>query len=116
MKFLSYPRPFWLNLIMIVSSVTLIGIIWALIAQDIDAISNTYFLGTLVLWIVAVVPAFGEMGGNVKIRLEARKSGKNAKQMINAQEEKYQRGGKVTFLFGLAGFICFILAFATLAL
>jgi len=116
MKFISSPRPFWLNLILIVGAVTLIGITWALIAQDISAVSNTYFLSTMVLWIVAIVPAFGEMGGNVKIRVEARKSGKDAKQMINAQEEKYQRGGKVTFLFGLAGFICFILAFASLAL
>jgi hypothetical protein len=116
MKFLSSPRPFWINLVLIIVAVTLIGIIWSLITQDVGAISNAYFLGTLVLWIVAVVPAFGEMGGNVRLRLEARKSGKDAKQLINAQEEKYQRGGKVTFLFGLAGFICFILAFASLAL
>ena len=116
MKFISSPRPFWLNVILIIGAITLIGTIWALIAQNIDAISNTYFLSTLVLWIVAIVPAIGEMGGNVKIRVEARKSGKDAKQMINAEEGKYQRGGKVTFLFGFAGFICFILAFATLAL
>jgi len=116
MKFLSSPRPFWLNLILILGVVTLIGIVSYLVVQDTGAISNVYFLGTFVLWIIAVVPAFGEVGGNVKIRANARKTGKDVKQLINAQEGKYQQGGRVTFLFGLAGFICFALAFVTLAL
>jgi hypothetical protein len=116
MKFLSSPRPFWLNLLLLVSTVTLIGLVWYLFAKDAGAISNAYFLGTLAFWIIAVVPAFGEVGGNFKIRSEARKSGKEAKPMIHAAEEKYQEGGRITFLFGLAGFICFALAFVTLAL
>lgn len=116
MKFLSTPRPFWLNLLLIVGGVTLIGFIWYVFVPNIGVLSNTYFLGAFFLWIAALVPAFGEMSGNVKIRSEARKAGKDAKPMIQAAEEKYQQGGRTTFLFGLAGFICFILAFVTLAL
>ncbi|NUM49006.1 MAG: hypothetical protein HUU38_30245 [Anaerolineales bacterium] len=116
MKFFSSPRPFWLNLVLIVGAVTLIGVIWFLFAQNPGAISNAYFLGAFLLWIAALVPAFDEVSGNVKIRTEARKAGKDAKPMIQAAEEKYQKGGRTTFLFGLAGFICFILAFLSLAL
>lgn len=116
MKFLSTPRPFWLNLLLIVGGVTLVGLIGYLFARNTGMISNAYFLGAFLLWIGALIPAFDEMSGNVKIRSEARKTGKDAKPMIQAAEEKYQKGGRTTFLFGLAGFICFILAFVTLAL
>lgn len=116
MKFLSTPRPFWLNLLLLVGGVTLIGLIWYLFTQNTGTISNTYFLGAFLLWVAALVPAFDEMGGNVKIRVEAHKSGKDVKPMIRAAEERYQKGGRTTFLFGLAGFVCFILAFVTLEL
>lgn len=116
MKYLVSPRPFWLNLLLILALVTLVGVIGFLLTQQTTFISNTYFFGTLVLWVIATIPAFTETGGNFKIRLDARKTGQNAKELIRAQEEKYQRGGRVTFLFGLAGFLCFILAFLTLSL
>lgn len=96
--------------------VTLIGVIWYLFAQNTGALSNTYFIGAFFLWILALIPAYDEMSGNFKIRAEARKTGKDAKSMIKSAEEKYQKGGRTTFLFGLAGFICFVLAFLTLAL
>lgn len=116
MKFLTTPRPFWANLLLIIGLVTLAGLVFSLFTRSFTALSNTYFLATLVLWIVAVVPAFTETGGNLKIRASARKTGKDAKEMIHAQEEKYQKGGRVTFLFGLAGLLCFILAFVSLAI
>ncbi|HNB54935.1 MAG TPA: hypothetical protein PK530_23500 [Anaerolineales bacterium] len=116
MKFLTTPRPFWLNLLLIVGGVTLIGLIGFVFVRNTGIVSNAYFVGAFFLWIAALVPAFGEMSGNVKIRTEARKTGKDAKRMIQDAEEKYQQGGRTTFLFGLAGFICFILAFLTLAL
>lgn len=116
MKFLSSPRPFWLNLLLIVSGVTLIGLIWFLFAGKTGAISNAYFIGAFFLWIYALFPAFDEIGGNIKLRSEARKTGKNAQRLIAAAETKYEKGGKKTYLYGTAGFVCFILAFATLAL
>lgn len=116
MKFLSTPRPFWLNLLLLVGGVTLLALLWYLLVQEVGVISNTYFIGAFFLWIAALVPAFDEMSGNIKIRAEARKTGKDAKPMYQAAEEKYQQGGRLTFLFGLAGFLCFVLAFVTLAL
>jgi hypothetical protein len=116
MKFLSSPRPFWLNLLLLVGSVTLIGLIWYLFTQSAGALSNTYFIAAFFLWIAALVPAFGEMGDHIKIRREARQTGKDAKPLLQAAEKEFKKGGRTTFLFGLAGFICFILAFVTLAL
>ena len=116
MKFLSASRPFWLNLFLIIGAVTLLGILGYLLFQDAGILSNIYFLGAFALWIVAVIPAFIEIGSSLKIRSDARKRGKDAKLMLHAAEQKFQEGGQITFLFGLSGFICFILAFVTLAL
>mgnify|MGYP001450007822 CR=1 FL=1 len=116
MKFIFAPRPFWLNLIILVGIVTLIGFIWFLFTRNVSALSNTFFLGAFVLWLVAVVPAFGEMGSNIKIHIDARKEKKDALTMLREAEQKYQEGGRITYLFGLSGLICFILALASLAL
>lgn len=116
MRFLPASRPFWQNLLVIIGAVTILGLLGYALFQDAAVLSNIYFLGAFVLWIVAIVPAFTEMGSSLKIRAEARKRGKDVKLMRHAAEKKYQEGGRITFLFGLSGFVCFMLAFVTLAL
>jgi uncharacterized membrane protein len=112
----SSSRPFIINLFIILGVVTLIAIGMSLLNRDVSAASNTYFLGSFLLWIVAVIPIISEISSNTKIRIKARKEGKSAKKQIIDHEDKYQQGGRITFLFGIAGFICFILAFLLLTI
>ena len=113
-NFLTSRRPLVVNLILILGAVTLIALIAYALSGSSNAISNVYFISAFLLWVVAVIPLFTEVGGNTKLRLQARKEGKNVYELISEQEEKYQRGGRVTFLYGSAGFICFFLAFVVL--
>jgi hypothetical protein len=106
------PRPFLLDLLIILAVVSLIG----LVLQWLTSLSNTYFLAAVILWIVAIIPVFGEVGGNTKTSLQARKEGKKAREVIMQEEAagKYSRGTRITFLYGLAGFVSFLLALLTL--
>lgn len=108
------PRPFWLDLAILVAGISLVGLL--LSAIDVAPLSNTYFITAVVCLVVAVVPIFTEIGGNTRTSLQARREGKPARDAIRELEKsgKYSRGTRITFLFGLAGFMCFVLAILTL--
>ncbi len=109
-------RPFLLDLLIILAAASVSGLLISL--TGLTSLSNCYFLATVMLWIVAAVPIFGEVGGNTKTSFQARKEGKKARDVILQQEAqgKYSRGARITFLYGAGGFICLILAFVTTSL
>ena len=38
----------------------------------------------------------------------------HSRELVMGQEEKYNRGWRVTFLYGMSGIICFVMAFVSL--
>jgi hypothetical protein len=108
--------PFWQKLLLLTGLIVVIALLGGLITGSVGMISNIFFLAAFVLWIIAVIPAFGEVGSNTRLTIQARKEGINPKKLIDDKEEHYRARGRITFLFGLCGFICFLLAFVTLIL
>jgi len=107
-------KPFWLDLLIVFGSVSVAALLGGVLTGSAGMISNVYFVAAVVLWIVAVVPIFGEVGGNAKLTVQARKQGIRPKDLIQAQEPQRQRAGRVTFLYGLSGILSFIFAFVAL--
>ena len=108
------PRPIWQGFLIILGIVTLIALIGLLVFQDVSVASNVYFIAAVVLWIVAVVPVFGEVDGNARLTRKAQRENLDRRELVMGQEEKYNRGWRVTFLYGLSGIICFVMAFVSL--
>lgn len=113
-QFLKSPRPFWLDALLLLASIALVGLILSLISSTV--ISNVYFIAGIAFLLVAALPIFTEIGGNAKTSRQARKEGKNPLEIIKEQEKtgRYSRGTRITFLFGLCGFLCFVLAILTI--
>ena len=108
------PRPFWLDVLLIVAGVSVLGVILSLVSNTI--LSNVYFISAFVCLLIAAVPIFTEIGGNTRTSMQARREGKMPREAIQNLEKagKYSRGTRITFLFGISGFICFVLAFLSL--
>lgn len=102
-------RPFWLRYLQImgIDSAIVFGLAWLL--GDALQVSNFYFLSSLVLFVIAVIPIFSEVGGNVRIvgRLGR---GETMRDIVQKQEKTAQRGAQQTYLYGLCGITAFILA------
>ena len=113
-RILESPRPFWLNTLLLLASTSLIGLILSLISNI--SLSNVYFIAGTLFLLISSVPIFTEMGGNARSSRKAIKEGKNPLEYIQQQEKegKYSRGTRITFLFGMSGFICFVLAVLTI--
>jgi len=113
-NFLEPPRPFWLDLLLLLVTTSLVGLILTLVSSVL--LSNVYFLAGIAFLLIAIVPIFSEMGGNARAGRQARKEGKHPFEVIKENEKsgKYSRGSRITFLFGLSGFLCFALAILTL--
>ena len=109
------PRPFLLDLLILLAGISLVGFLITLIFSTV-LLSNMYFIATVLCWLVAAVPIFGEIGGNTKVSFQARKDGKIAREVIAEREKagKYRKGTRITFLYGIGGFLSLILAFLTL--
>ena len=106
-------RPFWLNALILVAGASLASYVLSRITEI--SLSNFYFLIGIVLLIISVVPIFSEVGGNARVGVKARQAGKPIREAIADREKsgRYDQGTRVTFLYGICGFICFILAVAT---
>lgn len=106
-------RSLWFDIVMVLAITSLGGLLLALIG--ISSLSNVYFLAGAAFLLVSAVPIFTEFGGNARTGIRARKDGKNPLEAIRKNETsgKYNRGTRITFLFGLSGFICFGLAILT---
>ena len=62
-----------------------------------------------ILLVIAVIPVFTEMGGNLKLAGKVLK-GEEAEKLVKAQAERSRLGTRKTYLYGLAGITTFVLA------
>ena len=108
------PRPFWLDVLILLAGTSVVGWILSLVSSVL--LSDVYFVAAASFLVVSAVPIFTEMGGNARVGRQARKEGRRPIEAIQEREKsgRYDRGTRITFLFGLSGLICFILAILTL--
>lgn len=108
------PLPFGLSVLGLVLGPGALGLLLTLFTGIL--ISNVFFIAAILYLLVAVVPIFTEVGGNARAGLQARREGKAARDVIAGFEKagKYSSGTRITFIFGLSGLLCFVLAVLTL--
>lgn len=109
-------RPFWQQYLLIMAVDTIIVLIGALLLGNIQQISNLYFWSTLMLLIIAAIPIFIEVGTRVISIGSAAKDSDEAAEQLKERQNKFDRGARITYLFGLASVTTFILAVITLAI
>ena len=109
-------KPFWqLYLILLLLDTTLV-LIGSLLLGDIRQMSNLYFLSTLRMFIIAAIPIFFEIGSSAKLIGRSLKDGEEVGDEMNNKRKTFDRGARITYLFGSTGITTFILAFLTLGL
>ena len=106
-------RPFWQQYLIVLG--VNIGLVLVLgLFAGFHQLSNLFFLSTILLLIVAVVPIFGEFGSSGKVIREMQKKGVSVTDeeanRLKEQLDKNRRGTRTTFVFGLAAITAFILA------
>jgi hypothetical protein len=115
MKFFMSPdkqRPFWLRYLILLGFICLIVFGASALVQlfgGTSQVSNFFFLSTLVLLVMAVIPIFTEMGGNLRAAGKTLR-GEEAEDLIKAQAARSRSGAQKTYLFGLLGITTFILS------
>ena len=109
-------RPFLLQYLMIMGVVTIIVIVGSLLLGNIRQISNLYFWSTLILFIIAALPIFTEVGSSAKTVGKALKAGEKVGEQLKEKKTTFDRGARITYLFGLSGITTFVLAILTLAI
>ncbi len=109
-------RPFWQQYLMVIGIDTVIVFTGALILGDLRQMTNLYFWSTLILFIIAAVPVFTEVGTSAKIAGKALKNGEKVGSQLKEKQPTFDRGARITYIFGLSAFTTFILAILTLAI
>lgn len=109
-------KPFWQLYLLILLIVTTLVVIGALLLGDIRQMSNLYFWSTLIMFIIAAIPIFFEIGSSAKIIGRSLKEGEEIGDQMQNKKQTFDRGARITYLFGLTGISTFILAFLTLGL
>ena len=109
-------RPFWQQYLFIMAVDTIIVFLGVLLLGNIQQISNLYFWSTLVLLVIAAIPIFIEVGTRVKSIGSVAKDSDEAAEQLRERQSKFDRGARITYLFGLASVTTFILAVLTLAI
>jgi uncharacterized membrane protein YhaH (DUF805 family) len=109
-------KPFWQLYLLILLIITALVLIGALLLGDIRQMSNLYFWSTLIMFIIAAIPIFFEIGSSAKIIGRSLKEGDEIGDKMKNKKETFDRGARITYLFGLTGISTFILAFLTLGL
>lgn len=107
-------RPFWQQYLMVISIDTLIVFIGAIILGNLRQMSNLYFWSTFIFFIIAAIPVFSEVGTTVKVAGKAIKDGEKIGSQLKEKQAAFDRGARITYVFGLAGITTFILAFILL--
>ena len=110
----SKPGPFWQQYLLIIGIDTLIVFLGSLLLGDLRQMTNLYFWSTLILLVIAAVPIFTEVGTSAKIAGKAIKDGEEVGSQLKEKQSSFDRGARITYLFGLAALTTFILAFVTL--
>jgi hypothetical protein len=109
-------RPFWQQYLILIVVVTGIVFIGSLLLGNLLQMSNLYFLITLIFFIIAAIPVFSEVGTSIKIAGKAFKDGEQVGNKIKDKQPAFDRGARITYLFGLSGITTFILAILALGL
>ena len=68
------------------------------------------------MFIFAAIPIFFEIGSSAKIIGRSLKEGEEIGDKMKNKKQTFDRGARITYLFGLSGISTFILAFLTLGL
>lgn len=110
----SKPSPFWQQYLLIIGIDTLIVFLGSLLLGDLRQMTNLYFWSTLILLVIAAVPILTEVGTSAKIAGKAIKDGEEIGSQLKEKQSSFDRGARITYLFGLAALTTFILAFVTL--
>jgi K+-transporting ATPase A subunit len=109
-------RPFWQLYLIILIIDTALVFFGSLILGDIRQMSNLFFWSTLIMLIVAAIPIFFEIGSRAKIIGKSLKEGEEVSSQMEDKKKSFDRGARITYLFGLSGITTFILAFLALGL
>lgn len=105
-------RPFWVRYLLLLAVDSLIvlilsGVIYLLGGSN--QISNLYFLSALVFFVIAVVPVFSDMGGNIRVAGKTLK-GEDTEELAKKHASKSQMGARTTYLYGLVGITVLVLS------
>lgn len=109
-------EPFWQLYLILLLLDTALVLIGSLLLGDIRQMSNLYFLSTMIMFIIAVIPIFFEIGSSAKLIGRSLKDGEEVGDEMKNKRKTFDRGARITYLFGLTGLTTFILAFLTLGL
>ena len=109
-------KPFWQLYLILLLLDTALVLIGSLLLGDIRQMSNLYFLSTMIMFIIAVIPIFFEIGSSAKLIGRSLKDGEEVGDEMKNKRKTFDRGARITYLFGLTGITTFILAFLTLGL
>jgi hypothetical protein len=101
---------------MVMGVVTIIVVVGSLLLDNIRQISNLYFWNSLILFIITAVPIFTEVGTRVKIAGKALKDEVKVGDQLKDKKSAFDRGARITYVFGLSGITTFVLAILTLAI
>ena len=107
-------RPFWQQYLIIMAIEILIVLVGSLLLGNIRQMTNLFFWSTIILLIVAVIPIIFEVGISAKIAGKAIKDGEEVGTQLKEKQSTFDRGARITYLFGLAAITTFLLALVTL--
>lgn len=109
-------RPFWQLYLAILLITTILVFLGSILLGDLRQMSNLYFWTTLIMFIVAAIPVFFEIGSSAKIIGKSLKDGEKVGSKMKDKKKTFDLGARITYLFGLSGITTFILAFLTLGI
>jgi hypothetical protein len=106
-------RPFWLEYLRVMGIDAAI-VLFISIILGFHQISNLFFFSSAVLFIIAVIPIFSDVGASAKAIRKARKDSVPFEGKTDAQVKKAEFGWRTTILFSLAGITTFVLSILTI--
>jgi hypothetical protein len=110
------PKPFWQRLLTILGVDSFFVLSGALLLRSLAQISNLFFISSIVLFTIAALPIFGEVGGRAKAISSALKDGEKVGARLKEKQAEFDQGARITYVFGLAGLIVFLLSILTIGL
>ena len=110
------PRPFWQQLLILLGLNSILVFFGALLLRDWGQVSNLYFWSSILLFIIAAIPIFSELGSSAKLAGRAVRKGEKVGTLLKEKQPIFERGARTTYLYGLAGVITFILSMFSIPL
>jgi hypothetical protein len=110
------PRPFWQQYLFIMVIDIVIVLVGSLMLGNIKQMTNLFFWSTFLFLIVAVIPIIFEVGSSAKVIGKAIKDREEIGDQLKEKQSTFDRGARITYLFGLAAFTTFLLALLSLTI